>query len=214
MGTRQNREEIFELRRLEGSGNQPPRRGKFDIVLVHTKTGTATEFVRRLLKDAPIERVLELIGIPRPDTETEIWRRKVESFARQMGEQIKRERLNRRTQEAMAAFVGFSLEGRQGKLWRDGTAEQFAEMLATTPSSAEPPPDQTAYRPASPPQTANLDGQRGGPSWSLLENLCSILLLGGQYDGADLDFELSGQPTRSLSLMKPADAFLSSARSL
>jgi hypothetical protein len=58
----------------------------------------------------------------------------------------------------------------------------------------EPSSDRRAHKP--PLRAVNLDSRRDDASWSLLGNLCSIMLLGGQYEGADLDFELSGQPTR------------------
>jgi hypothetical protein len=113
MERREPRETIVELKNQQGGDGQPPRRGKLDVMIERTNSVTVAGFARQLLSHASNEAVLELVGISRPDPETEDWQnwqKKVESFARQLLDQIEKEKLNRRDSE----LPGFRLGRRAG----------------------------------------------------------------------------------------------------
>jgi hypothetical protein len=89
--------------------------------------------------------------------------------------------------------------------WFDGQYQGRDELAAfvtkydtngVLPPCLQPKAEPAAKKTAPPPSFPDLSSRRTGPAWALDAQLCGVTLLGGQYQAADLDFEVSGQPTR------------------
>lgn len=174
-------------------GARDPLSSKMDCLFEKTKAKDWPEFVRLLLAAVSDARFLALTKTPRAEIGAQL-ESKIDSIRRMMSEQARKNRLRVDYEEAIAEFIGFCLSGDKGRIWRKGSATDFAQMLDDRSGDGDPTSDDRQASPP-PPSTANLDSQRDGASWSLIESLCSIILFGNQDGRTDLDFELSGQPT-------------------
>ena len=177
------RKPIFQLASEPPSGGSAARDGKFAIMSRSVGATSTADFVRRMLEQVSDDTFLALVSASRESVTS----KRLDSVRRMICNQIDLGKMNDECQAAIAEFVGFSLQGSEGRTWRVATAAEFEEMLEKKCGT------KLAPRVVGRDQPLQLVGRRDVQSWSLIENLCSISLFGGQYEGTDLDFELSGQ---------------------